>query len=102
MRPKPTTQNTVPDRQTSARFLIATLMLFFERTNPVSRQQNPAYMTKTRAVQIRTQTKSSDSASGKPAFPISPHLSSVCSCGTLGDNRFLGQWEASYGVAPSV
>ena len=42
--------------QKSTTFLMATLMLFFERDRPDSRQQNPACIEKTKAVQNNSQT----------------------------------------------
>ena len=41
--------------QKSTTFFMATLMLFLARTRPVSRQVNPACISKTRAVQVNIQ-----------------------------------------------
>jgi hypothetical protein len=58
MRANPEIQNMGLAMQKSMRFLIATLMLFFERTRPVSRQQNPACMSMTSAVATMSHTRS--------------------------------------------
>lgn len=51
--PKPNTQKTTEERQKSAKFLAATLMLFLVRTKPLSRHEKPACMSMTRAAQMR-------------------------------------------------
>ena len=55
MRANPMLQNIMVEIQKSTTFLIATLILFLARTKPVSRQVNPACMSRTSAVQISIQ-----------------------------------------------
>ncbi len=47
------------DKRKLTKFLIATLMLFLERTRPLSRQQKPACISITRVEQSKTQAMSS-------------------------------------------
>ncbi len=53
IKPKPNIQKTTEERQKSAKFLAATLMLFLLRTKPLSRQEKPACISMTRAAQTR-------------------------------------------------
>ena len=59
MRAKPNIQKSAEDSRKSTKFLKATLMLFLERTKPLSRQQKPACMSMTKAAHSRTQAMSS-------------------------------------------
>ena len=54
IRAMPRDQKMAVEMQKSTKFLIATLMLFFDRTKPLSRQENPACMSMTRAVQFKS------------------------------------------------
>ena len=64
IRANPPAQNSADDKQKSTRFLTATLILFLERTNPVSKQQKPACISSTSAVQLITQVMSWSVVSG--------------------------------------
>lgn len=55
MRPYPKVQKMIEAMQKSTTFLMATLILFFARTKPVSKQVNPACISKTNAVQVSIQ-----------------------------------------------
>ena len=59
MTANPKTQNTPVVRLKSAKFFPATLMLFFERTIPLSSEENPACMNITKAAATRTHAISS-------------------------------------------
>ena len=58
IKPNPKSQNTTEERQKSAKFLVATLMLFLVRTRPLSRQEKPACINMTRAAHTRIQAMS--------------------------------------------
>ena len=59
IRAKPNSQKTEVVRQKSAKFLPATLMLFLDRTSPLSSDEKPACISMTSAAQIRIQAISS-------------------------------------------
>src|SRR6056300_243415 len=82
MTPNPTPQNTTVVTQKSARFFAATLMLFFLRVRPLSRQRNPACIKSTRKLQKTIHRKSrSDPLWIKPAsLHVEQTLTEVENC----------------------
>ena len=59
IRPNPNSQNTADETQKSAKFFAATLILFFDLTEPLSRQVKPACINMTKAAHMRSQATSS-------------------------------------------
>src|SRR5262245_7287290 len=64
MRPKPNSQKSDDATRKLAKFLIATLIEFFERTRPLSSAVKPACMNRTRAAETSSQAMSTGAACG--------------------------------------
>src|SRR5262249_6226304 len=62
--PKPNSQNSDAETRKLAKFLIATLIEFFDRTRPLSSAVKPACMKRTRAAQTSSHAMSAGAACG--------------------------------------
>src|SRR5262249_57317394 len=62
--PKPNSQNSDAETRKLAKFLIATLIEFFDRTKPLSSAVKPACMKRTRAAQTSSHAMSAGAACG--------------------------------------